>query len=68
MGTFLTQLENGFHLVLPEVEAGVTHILAKEGNRVVLHRLVGAAEAVTSLVNVPMLTLILQALNQAIPA
>ncbi len=68
MGTLLQQLENGFHLVLPQIEAGVTHILAKEGDRVVLHRLVGAAEAITSVVNVPMLTLILQALNQAIPA
>ncbi len=65
---FLQQLENGFHVLLPQVEAGVTQILVKVGDRHILHRILQTGEVISNDVNIPMLRLILQAIDSAIPA
>jgi hypothetical protein len=63
----LQQFENGLHAVLPQIEQGVTHILAVAGDRVLLHRILQTGEVVTQEMNVPFVRAILQAVDSIIP-
>ena len=63
----LQQFENGFHALLPQIEHGATYILAKAGDKILLHRILQTGEVVSADMNVPLLRNILQAVDSAIP-
>lgn len=64
----LHQTENFLLAQLPQFEQGVTHLISKAGDKVMLHRILQTGEIVSSEMNVPVLRAILQAVDAAIPA
>ena len=64
----LQQGDNFLHAVLPQIEQGVTYILAKAGDKVTLHRILQTGEVVSADMNIPLLRNILQAVDSALPA
>jgi hypothetical protein len=63
----LQQFQNGFHAVLTDVEAGVTHIVAVAGDRLTWHRILQTGEVISQDLNIPLLRTILAAIDNAIP-
>ena len=55
------------HAVLPQLEAGATHILAVVGNKVFLHKLLATGEMLSEELNIPVMRVILQATDSLIP-
>ncbi len=55
------------HAVLPQLEQGVTHILAVVGNKVVLHKLLATGEMLSEELNIPVMRVILQAADSLLP-
>lgn len=63
----LQQGEGFLHAVLPQLEQGVTYILAQSGTRVFLHRILQTGEVATQEMNIPLVRSILQAVDAAVP-
>jgi len=67
MMNILKQGENFFHALLPELEQGVTHLLAKSGDVVFLHKLLQSGEIVSQELNIPAMRSILTAIDTIVP-
>ena len=63
----LHQAENFLLAKLPQFEAGVTHLLSKAGDRVMLHRILQTGEVISQEMNIPLVRALLQAVDTALP-
>lgn len=63
----LHQAENFLLAKLQSVEAGVTYLLSKSGDRVLLHRILQTGEIASQEMNIPLLRALLQAVDSQIP-
>ena len=55
--------ENFILAKLPAIEAGITHLISKSGNQVLLHRILQTGEVVSQEMNIPLLRALLQAVD-----
>ena len=63
----IQQGENFLHAILPQIEQGVSHIVAIAGDKVMLHRILATGEVLSQEMNVPLLRAILQSVDSMIP-
>lgn len=51
---------------LPQLEAGVTYLLSKSGDKVMLHRILQTGEVLSQEMNIPLVRSLLQAVDSTI--
>lgn len=59
-------LGNFFHVLLPDLESGVTHLLAIVGNKATLYKVLSDGSAVSQDLDIPMLKTVFDAVNSYI--
>jgi len=59
----LHQAENFLLAKLPAIETGVTHLISKSGNQVLIHRILQTGEVLSQEMNIPLLRALLSAID-----